>query len=64
MLRGLPGRLAAVRFQLGCLLQDRALKFPQLPARLDAELAGQQVTGPAEGGQRLGLPSRAVQREH
>ena len=33
-------------------------------AGVDAELIGEQVAGPAVGGQRLGLPVAPVQRQH
>ena len=33
-------------------------------AGVDAELAGEQVAGPAVGGQRVGLAPATVQREH
>ncbi len=33
-------------------------------AGVDAELAGEQVTGPAVGGKRVGLPAGPVQRQH
>jgi hypothetical protein len=49
-------RSAAGRFQFRHLKQDRVLELAQLPAGLDAQLAGQQFAGTAEGGQRLGLP--------
>ena len=59
-----PGHRIARRFQLGRLQQDRPFQLAQLPARFDAELAGQHVTGPAESGQGVGLPSRPVQGQH
>ena len=40
------------------------MQLPQLRARLDAELAGQDAAGVGERGQRLGLALAAVQREH
>jgi hypothetical protein len=46
------------------LLQDRALEPPQLPARLEPELARQLTPRHPVGLQRLGLARRAVEREH
>ena len=40
------------------------MQRPQLRARLDAELADEDAAGGGERVQRLGLPSRPVQRQH
>ena len=46
------------------LLQDRGLKPLQGRARLTAELLDQGLARRLVGGQRLGLPSAAVERDH
>jgi hypothetical protein len=45
----------------GALPQDLALEVGQRPARLDAELVGQQPPHPPAGGERIGLPAGPVQ---
>ena len=44
--------------------QHGSVQAAQRLAGVDAELAGEQVTGPAVGGQRVGLPTAPVQRQH
>ena len=44
--------------------EHRGVSALQGLAGVDAELAGQQVAGPAVGGQRVGLPAAPVQRQH
>ena len=46
------------------LREDRVLQPPQLRARLDADLLDELGPRVAEGGERLGLATRAIQREH
>ncbi len=48
----------------GILPEDRALELLQLPARLDPEAADERLARIPVGGQRLGLPAGAVEREH
>ena len=40
------------------------MQAPQRLPWVDAELTGEQVAGPPVGGQRLGLPAAAIQRQH
>ena len=40
------------------------MQAPQRFPGVDAELAGEQVAGTPVGGQRLGLPAAAIQRQH
>src|SRR5262249_34454638 len=46
------------------LLKDRLVEVTQLAARLDAKLTDQRGAGRLVGVERLGLASRAVEREH
>jgi hypothetical protein len=46
------------------LPQHRPLELAELLAGLDAQLLREHRPGPAVRGQRIGLPSAAVQREH
>ena len=46
------------------LLQDRLLEPAQLVARLEAELVGEELPAAAIRIEGLGLPARAVEREH
>ena len=46
------------------LAQDRGLQLAQLRARLQAELLDQRPARIAEGGERIGLPAAAVERQH
>ena len=46
------------------MLEDRLLELPQLRARLEAELVGEQLPAAAVGVERVGLPSRPVEGEH
>ena len=48
----------------GVLRQDGCVQAPQRFAGIDAELTGEQVAGTPVGGQRLGLPPAAIQRQH
>jgi len=50
--------------QSGVVAKDRALELLQLRARLDPQLADQGRARAAVGGQRVGHPAAAVQREH
>ena len=40
------------------------MQVPQRLPWIDAELIGEQVAGTPVGGQRLGLPAAAIQRQH
>ena len=44
--------------------QDGCVQALQRLPGIDAELTGEQVAGPPVGGERLGLPAAAVQRQH
>src|SRR6185312_4571802 len=44
--------------------QDGPVQVLQRFPGVDAELTGEQVTGPPVGGQRFGLPAAPVQRQH
>ena len=46
------------------MLEDRGFEVPQLGSGFHAELVDQRGARPLEGAQRVGLPSRAVLREH
>ena len=46
------------------LAEDRGLELAQLRAGVDAELLDQRLARGAVGGERVGLPARAVEREH
>ncbi len=50
--------------QFGAVAQDGLVQPGQLRARVDAEVLHQQLADPAELGEGLGLPARAVQGEH
>ncbi len=52
------------REQRGVVLEDRRFEVPQLGSGFHAELVDQRGARPLEGAQRVGLPSRAVLREH
>ena len=45
-------------------LQDALLELGEFGARVDAEFVGEQPAGVGVDGQRLGLPSAAVEGEH
>ena len=47
----------------GIVLQDPALELLELRAGVDAELFDEQLTGRPASGERVGLPSRAVERK-
>ncbi len=66
-LRGLaagPGLVGHDAIERGILAQDRLLQAPQLGPRLQPERLHERVAGVAEDVERLGLPARAVEREH
>ena len=44
--------------------QDRLVQVLQCFPGVDAELSGEQVAGAPVGGERLGLPAAAIQRQH
>ena len=44
--------------------EDGRVQVPQRFPGVDAELAGEQVAGTPVGGERLGLPAAAIQRQH
>ena len=44
--------------------EDGRVQVPQGFSGVDAEFAGEQVAGTPVGGERLGLPAAAIQREH
>src|SRR5205085_7206732 len=44
--------------------EDRALEILELGTRLDPELLDEQPAAGAVGGERLGLPAGAVERDH
>ncbi len=46
----------------GIVAQDPALQLLELRAGVHAELFDEQLTGGPAGGERVGLPSRAVER--
>ena len=46
------------------MAEDHPLELPELGARSQAQLVAQQRTCLAVGGERLGLASRPIQREH
>ncbi len=49
--------------ELGALPQDPLVEPSELRRRVDPELLGQELSGPLERGERVGLPARAVERE-
>jgi hypothetical protein len=49
--------------QRGIVLQDPALELLELRAGVDAELFDEQLTGRPACGERVGLPSRAIERK-
>ena len=59
-LRRRPGR----RVELGRLVEHLLLQPPQLLARLEPQLVGQEAARVAVDRQRVGLAARAVEREH
>ena len=68
-----PGADVAPRFaaagggdprELGALFEDRGLEVADRGRRLEPELVAQPVAEVVRGAQRLGLPARAVEREH
>ena len=66
-LRELPGRARLGRrrqVQPWILGEDGRVQPAQLRPRVDAELLDQDRPGPLVGQQRIGLPARAVQRQH
>ena len=44
--------------------EDGGVQAPQRLPGIDPELVGEQVADPPVGGQRVGLPAAAVQRQH
>ena len=46
------------------LAEDRGLELAELRAGIDAELLDERLARGAVGGERVGLPARAVEREH
>ena len=44
--------------------ENGGVQPPQRLPGVDAELGGEQVADPPVGGQRVGLPAAAVQRQH
>ena len=53
-----------VRVERPILVQDRLLHVAQRSARFDAELLDQRLAGCVEGGERVRLPTRSVERQH
>ena len=56
--------LRSRHFERRILRDDGRFEPAQVLPRVDAQLIGEQRPSPLEGRQRLGLPARAVQREH
>ena len=57
------GRLAA-QLELRVLPEDRAVELLQAAAGVDAELVHEHSPGVVVGLERLGLPTRAIERQH
>ena len=59
-----PGERRLLEQERLVLAEDRGLELAELGARIDAELLDERLARGAVGGERVGLPSRAVEREH
>ncbi len=59
-----PAERLALDLEVGVLPQDPLVESLELGRGIDAELVGQGLAGPLERGERVGLSSRAVQRQH